>query len=89
MQGHALSANIHIHFKLLNLLWWAHGHPLRCFLLRDARRRRRVGLGRFHVPSSNIAVDWPVRMESVLVALLHEVDIILGQVIFANLCLSD
>ena len=28
-------------------------------------------------------------MESVLIALLHEVDIVLGQVIFANLCLSD
>ena len=41
MQSHALSANIHIHFKLLDILRWTQWHSRwRLFLLLGYARRR-------------------------------------------------
>lgn len=91
MQSHALSANIHIHFKLLDILRWTQWHSRwRLFLLLGyARRRWSVSLNGFHVSTSHISIRLPIGVERVLIALFLEVDIVFWEVHFAHLSLPD
>ena len=90
MQSHSLSTNIHIHFKLLNLIRWAHRHPGWCYLLvgivGNSSRRWWVRTRGFHVSASNIAPS--IWMESVFITFLQEVNIVFWEVVFVRLCFS-
>ena len=81
VQGHSLSADVHIHLE--GLVLWAHSSwKLARWgnLFGDSRWGGSVGLDGLHVAARCIALF--VWLERVLVAVSDEVDVVFGKIVF-------